>query len=109
MSDEHTKDLWNVNEGDEATLTTSGGETFDAECTERSVENADPRTGEIRETTMWVFDGVEYKLAITIIQGLGSSEDDPEFPVHKEAWDIQQQGTMGYVESLDLHGQKLES
>lgn len=107
MADQHTADLWNVNEGDLVTIETTEGEHFDAECTDRSVENADPRTGEVRGTTIWLFDAVEFQPAVSITQGLRSSPDDPEFPVHNEMWDRQQEGSMGYIESVAIHGPKL--
>lgn len=107
--DEHTADLWNVNEGDEVTLETSEGEHFDATCVERRVEHADPRTGEVRETTMWFFDAIEYQPAVSITEGLRSSESDPEFPVHNEAWCEQQEGGMGYITSVEIHGPDVQT
>ena len=102
--DAHTDDLRNVREGDTVEITTTEGETFEAECTERQVSNADPRTGEVRETTLWLFDAVEYLPTVSITEGLKSSPDDPDFPLHKEAWDRQQERTMGYIKSLKIYG-----
>ncbi len=53
--EEHTEDLRNVREGDTLDITTTEGETFEAECTDRQVQHADPRSGEVRETTIWTF------------------------------------------------------
>jgi hypothetical protein len=97
---QHTEDIHNVVEGDHVTITTTEGETFDAECERIDVENADRRTGEIRETTTWFFTAVEHEPIVSIIYGLRSRPSDPEFPVHKEAWDRQQEGDMGYIENI---------
>ena len=104
MVEEHTADLRNVNENDTVVLETTEGEHFEATCTSRERQNADPRSGEIRETHIWLFDAVEYQPAISITDGLKSSPDDPDFPVHKEVYDRQQEGTMGYVESVEIMG-----
>jgi hypothetical protein len=109
MEGNHTEDLWNVIEGDEVTLETSEGEHFDATCVERRVELASERSGEVRETTMWFFDAVEYQPVISITHGLRSSESDPDFPIHNEAWCKQQEGGMGYITSVQIHGPRLES
>lgn len=101
---QHTEDLRNVQEGDSVEITTTNGETFEAECTKYTVDSADPRTGEIREIHMWAFDAVEYQPVVSITEGLKSSPDDPDFPLHSQAFDRQQEQTMGYIESLTIYG-----
>lgn len=101
---EHPDDLRNVREGDTVTITIDGG-SFDAECVERQVNNADPRTGEIRETKIWLFDAVEYKPAVSIVDGLKSSPDDPDFPIHNAAYDRQHEYEMGFIEEIKIHGE----
>jgi hypothetical protein len=102
----HTDDIYNVEEGDSVTITTSEGETFDAECNEYHVEHADERTGEVRTTMVWFFDAVEHRPAVNITRGLKSSDDDPDFPQHHEMFDLQQEGPMGYIEELKIHGKR---
>lgn len=110
----HTDDLRNVREGDTVTVTTTEGETFDeVECAFREVHHADPRSGEIRETTLWSFDVGDKDLTVSIVEGLKSSEDDPDFPLHKgsslgvigkaDGWTPK-----GHFESLQIHG-KMEA
>jgi hypothetical protein len=110
MGDEtHTDDLRNVTDGDSVTLHTTEGETFDVECNYHSVDNADPRSGEVRETKTWIFQnqaGEEICAAIT--DGLRSSPDDPEFPQHSQLWDSTAGENLGYIESLSIHG-KMEA
>lgn len=105
---EHTDDLRNVNEGDSVTIHTTSGETFhEVTCTLRKKRNADPRSGEVRETTLWSFTVDGDDLTVSITDGLRSSPDDPEFPVHKEA----HLGTIGkadgwmpkgYIETVEI-------
>jgi hypothetical protein len=90
-----------VREGDTVTIGLDGG-SFDAECTSYETRNADPRTGEVRETRIWMFDAVEYQPVVTIIDGLKSSPDDPDFPVHNPMYDRQQEYQMGYIENLTI-------
>jgi len=108
MDEEHTADLWNVNEGDHVTIETTEGTELDATCDLRNVENADPRTGEIRETTIWLFSAGERRPAVAITQGLKSSPDDPEFPIHNKMFDRVHDETLGYIETVQIHGPKLE-
>ena len=104
---ENTADLRNVVEGDIVEIVTSEGEVFEAECTDFQVQHADSRSGEVRETRLWLFDAVEYQPSVSITDGLKSSPDDPDFPIHNEIWDRQQEGTMGYIESLTIAGAKV--
>lgn len=99
---EHTDDLRNVNKGDEVTITTSEGETIEGGCVSRETQRADPRTGEVRETTIWMFDDENNArtLCVNITDGLRSSPDDPEFPQHSELWDPVAEENAGYIESL---------
>jgi len=101
----HTEDLRNVQEGDTVEIVTSEYEAFEAKCVETEVHSADPRTGVVRETRIWHFDAVEHQPVVTIIDGLRSSPDDPEFPLHKAMWDSQQEGSMGYIKDLTIYGQ----
>ena len=110
MADEsHPDDIRNIAEGDEVVIETASGDTLDMTCTEIRKENADPRTGEIRETTMWFFDLGGEEVVLSRVEGLRSSESDPEFPVDKPVWNIDQEQGYGYVESLNLLGQPVES
>ena len=104
---ENTADLRNVVEGDIVEIVTSEGEVFEAECTDFQVQHADARSGEVRETRLWLFDAVEYQPSVSITDGLKSSPDDPDFPIHNEIWDRQQEGTMGYIENLTIAGAKV--
>lgn len=107
--DQHTADLWNVNEGDELHIYTSEGENFSATCTSRERQHADERTGEVRRTTIWVFDTAKGELAATILQGLRSSEDDGEFPQHSQLWAMEREEGLGYIEDIRLAGQPPEA
>lgn len=99
---EHNKDLWDVSDGNEVTITTSEGEHFDAECTERRTETMADRTGnESMETTTWLFNAVEYQPEIRITRLL--TAEDPDFPIHNEIWDQQQEGEMGFIEEIEIH------
>lgn len=106
MGENHTDDLRNVVEGDTVEIVTTEDESFEAECTDYRKEHADPRTGEVRETSMWTFEAVEYKPVATITDGLRSSDTDPEFPIHTELWDQQQEGHMGYIDDISIHGNR---
>lgn len=104
MADQHTDDLFNVNEDDELHIYTTEGENFSAECESRKLQRADPRSGEIRQTNIWRFDTPKGTLAASILDGLKSSEDDPDFPQHSALYAVESGETLGYVESLDLQG-----
>jgi len=112
---QHTDDLRNIQEGDSVTIETTTGRRFPAvECLSKDVQSADPRTGEIRETYLWTFNVADKRtLTVNFIEGLKSSPDDPDFPVHKEAslGNIgEREGwvRVGYFESVKIHG-KMES
>lgn len=99
--DQHTDDLRNVNEGDTVTIRTTEGETFhEVECLFRRVQQADPRSGEVRETTIWRFDTPHGEAAASILDGLRSSPNDPEFPQHSELWNLDEGCAMGFIESV---------
>lgn len=116
MEENHSEDLRNVNEGDSVTIElahpTNGRTYHEVLCAMREVHHADPRSGEIRETTLWSFNVGDKDLTVSITDGLKSSPDDPEFPLHKEA-SLGEIGkadgwvSMGYIESVEIHG-KLE-
>lgn len=101
---QHAEDVRNVREGDTVEITTTEGEHFEAVCTHFDRLQAAEETGEVRETKVWMFDAVEFQPVVSIVDGLLSSEDDPEFPMHNEIWDEQQERKMGYVEDLSIHG-----
>lgn len=109
MDEAHTDDLRNVNQNDEVHLYTTEGENFSAYCESVETQHADPRSGEVRETTIWMFDTPKGTLAASIIEGLLSSEDDPEFPQHTELWALEREATLGYIETVEIHGQRLEA
>jgi hypothetical protein len=99
---EHTDDLRNVREGDGVVLTTSNGSQIRTKCFDVSVEHADERTGEVRETTMWRF---QPEIVVSITDGLRSSPDDPEFPIHNEAYAPRAEESIGFIESVKILGQ----
>ena len=98
----HNDDLWSVREGDTVEIVTSKGHVFEATCTNRQTENAHPVTGEIRETTIWQFDAIEYTPAVTITNGLKSREDDPDFPIHNAVWCTSQEENLGYINEITV-------
>lgn len=103
--DSHTDDLRNVREGDDLHIYTTEGENFSATCESREIQHADPRSGEVRETTIWMFDTTKGTLAASILDGLKSSPDDPDFPQHTELWSLDREAPLGYIETLDVHGE----
>ena len=123
---ENTADLRNVVEGDTVTIETTEGHTFEAECVSYEKQHADPRSGEVRETNVWQFEG-DRNVAVSFTDGLKSSPDDPEFetrdnesphscasqscsaqfPVHNEVWDSDEEESIGYIESLTIAGAKV--
>lgn len=97
----HCDELRNVSEDDRITAHMSDGTTRRMMCQGRQTEHADPRSGEVRETTIWQFDAIERQPAVSITDGLRSSEDDPEFPQHSEMWDIVAEENLGYIEEIE--------
>jgi len=97
---EHCDEVREISEGDEVTLTTTTGETIEGTCKDKQKRNADPRTGEIRETTMWMIQNSARLVVFSIVEGLKSSPDDPDFPVYKPAWDNDSEEEVGYIESV---------
>lgn len=106
--EEHTSDLRNVEEGDTLDITTGSGETLRVECTARNTESADPRSGEVRDTIFWHFDVDGGQVFAAITEGLRSSEDDPEFPIHMPLWDARKDQRIGYIDEVKIRG-KMES
>lgn len=100
MTDKHTDDLRTVREGDTVELTTTEDQTFEASCLNVDKQHADPRSGEIRETTTWLFEMDGGKAAAGITNGLKSSPDDPDFPIHSELWHLDEEDGMGYIEHV---------
>lgn len=98
---EHTSDLRSVREGDSVRLTTSEGETFEAECINYDKQYAHPDTHKVRETNIWVFETPRGKVAVNILDGLKSSPDSPDFPKHSELWHLDEDDGMGYIEELN--------
>lgn len=106
MGEQHSSDLRNVREGDTVEITTTGGETFEADCTGRQTNMADPQSGHIRETRIWQFTAPGLTtMAATIVDGLKSSPNDPDFPQHSELWDMENESGMGYIEDLRIYGE----
>lgn len=103
--EQHSDDLRKVREGDTLEIETTEGETLDVECTSRQVQNADPRSGEIRETKIWQFETDSGSIAASIIDGLKSSSDEADFPRHSELWHMDEERNLGYIESLTLLGE----
>lgn len=102
--EQHSDDIHNVRESDDIHIYTTEGENFSATCTSRDTQFADPRSGEVRETTIWMFDTPKGELAASILDGLKSSPDDPDFPQHSELWSMDREETLGYIESVQIHG-----
>jgi hypothetical protein len=102
--EKHSDDLHDVSEGDEVTITPAGGTTMAGECVSRSTQHADPRSGEVRETESWEFvvDGDRTVFA-TVTNGLKSSPDDPDFPIHSEMYDPNADESLGYIEKVQIH------
>lgn len=100
--DEHSSDLWDVQEGDTVSLTTTTGASLTGECYSRERQHPDPRTGEVRETHIWWFDYGTTSLIVSIMEGLKSSADDPEYPIHKDAWITGTETSAGYIDTLEI-------
>lgn len=103
----HTDDLRDVQEGDRVTFETTTGDSFEADCVSREVQNADPRTGEIRKTTFWEFQAHDVSVPIqifaSVIDGLKSSPNDPDFPIHNEALNTTAECNIGYITEIENH------
>jgi hypothetical protein len=95
--EEHSDDLKGVHEGDDVTLVNDVGTEFTAECMERTKEHAAPETGEIRETTIWTFGIGSNMVHATIMDGLKSSPDDPDFPKHTALYVPRTEENLGYI------------
>jgi hypothetical protein len=102
--EQHTEDLRNVREGDGVTITTTDVTTFDARCTDMEVQRADERSGYVRVTRIWIFGTPYGEVGATILDGLRSKPDDPDFPKHTELWNTDEEESMGYIETLQIHG-----
>lgn len=104
MADKHTSSLNDVREGNRISATIEGSEVFVADCAEYTEEHADERTGEIRLTKMWIFEDADEdrQLVASILEGLKSSPDDPEFPQHSPLWDMDAEETVGYITELNI-------
>lgn len=95
---QHSIDLHALREGDTADLTMSDGEEFEVEVEDYQHQHAAEMTGEVRDTYIWTFVTEDLRFAVSITDGLASSPDDPEFPIHHEVWDMKREETMGFVE-----------
>lgn len=108
--EKHTDDLRNVNEGDSVTLETHLGQTFEeVECVTRTTERADPRSGEIRQSKIWQFETPVGTVVANILDGLRSSEDDPDFPQHSKLWNLDEEEGLGYIASVEILGPRKEA
>lgn len=102
MTREHTVDLRNVRQGDRITIETTHSETHEVECTSKEKRHADPRSREVRHTTIWKFEGDSFEAYCSILDGLRSSQDDPQFPQHSQLIDDEYGTEYGYITSLQL-------
>lgn len=102
--DHHIDDLLAVREGDDVSFTTTGDLAASVECVEKERQSADPRTGEVRDTTIWTFEQGDTTLYASIVDGLKSSENDPDFPVSSEVYDPDAETSHGYINTLQIHG-----
>jgi len=102
---EHTDTLRQVEKGDNVTITTTLDETYDFTCEMHDVQKADPRTGEIRETHIWQFNNPTRRISATITDGLKSSPDDPDFPIHSEVYEFESDASIGYIDKLEIHSE----
>lgn len=109
MAEEHTSDLRNVKEGDDVTVVTSDGHIIDAHCTSYENQHADPRSGEVRETRLWHFHSQLFSFTASIIDGLRSSPDDPEFPKHTAAYAHEEDVSIGYIVDVKIHGPEVDA
>ena len=106
---QHTSELRDVSQGDSVTIHTTEGQTFnEIECDMHQRLNADPRSGEVRETHLWAFTVAEADLTVSIIDGLKSHPEQDPFPRHKPA-SLGKRGNydgweqLGYIESIEIH------
>ena len=108
MGENHPDDIRNIAEGDEVQIETTEGHLLDMTCTEITKQNADPRTGEIRETTMWFFDMGGEEVVMSRVEGLRSRESDPEFPVDKPIWNVEREMGYGFGTEVSIRGPSVE-
>jgi len=101
--EEHCDQIRSVSEGDTVTISTTNGNIFDATCEMKDTQYADPRSGEIRETRIWLFNAVEFMPIVSILDGLKSSPDDPDFPVHKQVYCRDTEQSLGFIDRIDIH------
>ena len=79
------------------------GRTFEeVECHIRTTERSDLDSGELRETHIWASVSKSKNLTVSIIEGLRSSEDDPDLPLHKPA-------RIGHIGTDDMAFESIES
>jgi len=53
---------------------------------------------------MWEFVGNGRTLRASVVDGLKSSEDDPDFPIHNEVWEQESEESIGYITDVRIHG-----
>lgn len=77
---EHNYDeVYGIEEGDEVTLVTTGGDEFDVTCTER--KNRHPQDpADTSEYDIWTFDHNGRTLKAQVTQGLKSHDWEAEYP-----------------------------
>jgi len=98
----HNAKLYDVQEGDRVTFTTTENATFDGICSNYDIYQANEMTGEIRKTMIWTFNSDDKNVMASIINGLKSSDDDPDFPLHKSSWESTTEESIGYINSLEI-------
>ncbi|AGM11578.1 hypothetical protein M199_gp088 [Halogranum tailed virus 1] len=109
MDESHTDDVRNIAEGDDVTIETTEGDTLNMTCSDIEKHNADPRTGEVRETTIWHFDLNGEEVVLSRVEGLRSSPSDPEFPVDKTIWHCGLENNLGYAATVQIHGPDVQA
>lgn len=98
----HDAKLYDVQEGDSVNFTTTSGATFDGRCSNYQIQYADERTGEVRTTMIWDFTSEDRNVIVSILNGLKSSDADPDFPLHKASWESTTQTSIGYIKDLEI-------
>lgn len=101
MTDEHTKDLRDIDEGDNVILETSEGEKIEAECIDYHSHNAkDPEI--IMEDNLWEFRTADDDDVVAgVTDGLKHREDMAPFPRHKPLYDKDREKSLGYIVEIE--------
>lgn len=97
MTEEHSSDLWNIDEGDEITLTTTTGFEVSGECTSRSkIHSEGPNLTEQNQWQIAGDEGTDY--VIITVDGLSGIEGTNPFPIqHPLTEDNRNDKEFGYI------------